>query len=276
MTYSFQKFTKCVIPTLLFTLAACGGGGGGGSSSSACDQIKIAGGQSCDVSNGAVVKLFITKANGSGGCTGTMISSDLLLTAGHCLIGASQVVVEASNGTTAIASLIRFNSNSNVNPAMDFGFAVVPSNFTTSAGISPLPVYLGSDVQLSLGTPIAVFGYGREDGNDGFGRFPRVANMTVTEVAFPNAFESSFAFAAVPDTNSNAPGATCMGDSGGPALVADDFEGIVGVAGVVKGSIGPEACSQGVGPTVFAGLTCGLVDVLRQYTSDLRTVSECI
>lgn len=277
MTYSFQKFTKYLILTLLFTLAACGGGGGGGSSSPACDPIKIAGGQSCEVSNSAVVKLIAAKNSGLMACTGAFVSSNLVITSGHCLVGANSVAVEASNGATTMGELLRFHPSSIQVPALDYGVVVVPQSFISEARITPLPIFLGAEDYVVVGAPISLFGFGREEGNDGFGRFPRVANMTVTEVGYSNQFGISFAFTAIPDSNSNAPGFGCVGDSGGPAIVVDPLGIETGIVGILSGGIGTNGgCSQDVGRIIFTGVTCRMVRELSQFTNDLRTVSACI
>lgn len=266
--------------TTLIIFSACGGGGGdggSGGSSASCDPIKIAGGTSCEVTNSAVVKLHLTKPDGLFSCSGTMVASNVVLTAGHCVARATSVRIEASDGSSTMADTTRVNSSFFAPPyAFDLGFLIVPPSFAAEANITPIPIYLGADILLSAGTPLSVYGYGQEDSNDGFGKFPRVANMVVTQIIFPNDFESDFSFTAIADRNAADQGAACKGDSGGPAIGADPATGAVGIVGVVAREVGAESCSSTNSETRFSGATCELVSVIRQFTNDLRTVAECI
>jgi hypothetical protein len=196
-----MKFNAAFIIILVGLLIGCGGGESE-SSAGSCSAFKIFNGDECSSDSLPVVQLII---NDKKGCTGTIVSEDVVLTAAHCVIGANQIVASHDRGTqSAVQALAHplFRRGSGL--AHDIGvirFPGIANNF----GVSP--ARFGLSYRTQAGDVLRVIGYGF-DGTAGLvNGNPRGASVTVQGFN-RGLIVSSF------DADGQG---TCFGDSGGAA-----------------------------------------------------------
>jgi len=244
----------CVVLSV-FVLGACGGGGGsdsggsgGGLSTNACSaaglNAKIINGTECDQTGSPIVSINLYLDDGSTAlCSGTMVQSKYVLTAGHCFLpgqttpGEGSPVYGASivsGGREIFASTVFIHPeyfSSNSDGAVFNDVAVL--QLTASPNLPTLPLLVST--KAAPGSTIAILGYGLdENGGVGVLRSGEMAVSTVT----PNHIFSEF-----DGSGSN----TCNGDSGGPALLrfndaaGSPASGIVGITSTGSN----ENCSAG-------------------------------
>ncbi len=244
------------------TLIGCGGGGG----SDTCDTItsKITGGSSCSTDGTAVVAIVPVIDDGqrlraAGICTGTVVTSDDVLTAAHCITdpirnGADGFVVVTGNGVYPVTKF-------KVNPAyrgIGSAFDTAMITVNQDMGIPAVPINV-SDV-VATGEEITVYGYGKDEEGQTFldqGRAAyKAGRMRVGAVAqgiFGATFDETGA-------------AICQGDSGGPVIqVINGIPSIVGltsftISGCLEGSISGFASMQ----------IRGNVEFVRNYAGDVQ------
>lgn len=213
-----MRIPKSAIFAAIFLVAGCGGGSddnGGGSanlSTNSCDLLglKIFTGESCGgVERSPVVRIVSQLAGGlRGECSGTMITANHVLTAGHCFPGGVQGVrsISVSVGGTDIAGIgLAVHPNyleDAANQAIFNDAAVV--ELERAAGVSPLPLLVSDPVV--AGEIIDIFGYGLDE--QGTLGILQSGQMEVDSVT------ANHVAAVYGDSGSN----TCQGDSGGPAL----------------------------------------------------------
>ena len=187
---------------------------------------------------------------GSPFCTGTVVARRTVVTAAHCLEGLRASSIRFALGPNGFAPQASLRVARAVpHPQYD------RRRLTNDIGVLVLaedaPVALNASMDRSwVGRELAFVGYGATNGFTGRGGgFKRVVTIPVAQVG-------STAFAYV-DRARN----TCFGDSGGPALTADE-SGAPVLVGVT--SYGDETCSAyGVDTRVdayrgFIGQAAGL------------------
>jgi len=171
--------------------------------------------------------------NGSQHCTGTLISPNKVVTAGHCVAGVSasrmQFVIGPSlnqaEHVLSVASVQAHPDYDAYNIRNDIGLVTLAS----SAPVEPMPVVEQIDSSW-VGESLFFVGYGVDDGYSQTGAgVKRAVWIAVTQV-YATAFRYEH-----PDKN------TCNGDSGGPAFVKDP-QGNYLLAGVT--SYGDAYCSS--------------------------------
>ena len=252
MKKSFIR-TTIFCMALVASLISCGGGGGGdGLSTDACAVIglptrsltvggdRIVNGTACgDLAQSSVVRVVALGAGDQalGFCSGTVISSDEVLTAAHCFPRGTQssavIYGDPGNTTTIEGRSYRIHPGyipvSQSNPLAAFNDVAI-IHLSDTIPVPRAAVLVDSDVQ--IGEQIAIFGYGTDENGDFDFRELKSGEMEVADVT------TTHISAYFDGEGSN----TCTGDSGGPAFT--ESHGSSTVAGVTStGTI--ENCSEG-------------------------------
>ena len=192
---------------------------------------KIIDGTACDPTSSPVVEVLINFADGSGGlCSGTMLDSTHVLTAGHCFENPVSAV-EADNGIQgSVASGFVVHPQFATDPTTgvltnDVAIVTLANPLT----LPSLPILRSREA--ASGDQIEIYGYGKDE--NGNIQVLKGGFMQVTDVS-ENSILAIF-------TGSESD--TCNGDSGGPAVDVNS-NGAYGVAGTT--STGTSAtCSTG-------------------------------
>ena len=236
-------------------VAGCGGGGGdddsdvvdgggssGGDGSLSENSCSVLGlrvrpdiftGSACgDVNRSPVVLLTTTFVDGQvGACSGTMVTPQHILTAGHCFFGdetfVSSIDVEVGGETIPAAGVAVHPDYSESDTAIFSDVAVV--TLSRATGVAPVPLILSRSPQ--AGETIDIFGYGTDEFG-GFGTL-KSGQMRVDEV------NSNHIVSTYGNDGSN----TCTGDSGGPAL--QTLNGRPGIVGVTSSGVAEAECRVG-------------------------------
>ena len=225
-----MRVKKSLIATVAFVTAVsgCGGGGGSDTDSSVCSTLKIAGGAECpDAPNQIVVV-----GTSAGYCSGTFITANQVLTAGHCF----------ADGGTSATILSQYFSYSSTRVQIHPGFnPYVPSDqndvaivtIGQNAPVNPVPINTSRGV--AAGDGVVTYGFGLDQNDETFvgriesGEAPLKA--TTLEVIGVSDFSV--------DSISDGSGDTCQGDSGG-SLLLEGNNGQPGIVAIVRA--GPSAC----------------------------------
>jgi secreted trypsin-like serine protease len=244
-------------------LIGCGGGGGG---SDSCDTItgKITGGSSCSTEGTAVVAVIPVVSDGqgvraAGVCTGTVVTSDDILTAAHCITdplreGADGFVVVTGDG---VYPVVRYQVNPEyrgIGSAFDTAMITVNRDM----GIPAVPINVSDAV--AEGEEITVYGYGRDEEGQTFldlGRAAYKSGRMIVGVVARGLFAASF-----DDTGA----AICQGDSGGPVIQV--LNGVPSIVGVT--SLTVQGCLEGSISGFVSMQIRGNVEFVRNYAGDVQ------
>lgn len=211
----------------IFLLASCGGDGEADNAGkcSALDltesvTAKIVNGTQCGTLNKSPVVAILrnTPDGRTGLCSGTMLSPNKVLTAAHCLEGASSIDILFGTSTDKFAFVAA--SSWNIHPTFS------RANFTDDVGIVHSPVSLPvpnlpilTSKAPKIGDKVSIFGYGTTSGGASIDGKLRAGSMTIGGV------DSSRIYAYFDASTSN----TCSGDSGGPMLLqVGDQQALIG------------------------------------------------
>jgi secreted trypsin-like serine protease len=233
----FSRLTTGLALLLALGLSACGGGSDDSSSVTAtntCANLglvttksleiaKIRNGTGCDVNNASpVVMLWVTTADGRRGiCSGTMITTHTVLTAGHCLDG--RIAVDVAYGSSGGGFLVQRASSFMAHP----DYSYTDSHLVNDVGIVYLPAPVATatlpilvSVTPKVGDLTSIYGYGLTGANSYDSGVLRSGSSLVSGVTDQKIIS-------VYDGNRSN---TCSGDSGGPmVLPAGGLQGIIGV-----------------------------------------------
>lgn len=215
------KSRDIFVVAILSLLIGCGGGGSE-SSGGSCGAFKVFNGDECTSDSLPVVKLM---ANDQVGCTGTIVSDDVVLTAAHCIAGANKLVASHDRGVQAATAALAhplFGRGSGV--AYDLGVVRFPG-IAKNFGVRPAQFGLSRRTQ--PGDILKVVGYGLDGTPALVNGNPRGVSLTV---------QGFLRGLIVTLFNADGQG-TCFGDSGGAAT----FEGRI--VATVQG--GGDNCAEG-------------------------------
>jgi secreted trypsin-like serine protease len=195
----------------------------------------------------------------AGVCTGTVVTSDDILTAAHCITnplrdGADGFVVVTGNGVYPVT---RYQ----VNPlyrgtGSAFDTAMITVN--QDMGISAVPINV-SDL-VAEGEEITVYGYGKNEEGQTFldlGQAAYKSGKMIVGAVAGGLFGASF-----DDTGA----AICQGDSGGPVIQV--INGKASIVGVTSLTIG--GCLEGSVSGFVSMQIRGNVEFVRNYAGDIQ------
>ncbi|GAA2780240.1 serine protease [Saccharopolyspora taberi] len=196
---------------------------------------KIVGGQPASIADHPWV-VFLTDAQGSQRCGGTLAAPDKVVTAAHCVHGESndavQVVagrqkLDGTDGTAAKVTNIWVHPNYQ---SASGGSDVAVLTLDQQVAGEPLPVASKSDSGLyEPGTPSTVLGWGRTAEN---GQQSNELLKADVQVLADQDCSTPYGEQYKPDTMTcagvpNGGVDACQGDSGGPLVAGDKLIGIV-------------------------------------------------
>lgn len=222
------------------------------------------------------VRLEVQTDEGSFLCGGAIIHSRIVLTAAHCLVGATAVTAyfgrdQASSGGVPVAA-----SHGRITPGYnasifdnDYGFVAFPS--AIPAAFTPIKVAGPSETALwRAGRTASVAGFGNV--SEGGSTSPTLQEVTMpiqadSTCSAPTAYGTQYRASSMLCVGDLAGGrSTCQGDSGGPLVVPGD-NGVWRIAGIVSWAAG---CARPGKPTVFTriadpAMSTRLVEEITQF-----------
>lgn len=195
-------------------------------------STKIINGVACSSTGSPVMKVLIhTNQNDIYLCSGTLIDSKAVLTAGHCFKDLKYgefitKVVVVSGGEELDTSEYYVQDNFNVDEGLDVAIVKLKNNVSNIA-----PVAILTSKIPEAGSTIMTYGYGRDE-NEASGTL-KAAYMKVSHNT------PIWLVAGYDTTKTNA----CYGDSGGPAVVK--VEGVAAIAAITSFGTVTLECKDG-------------------------------
>jgi len=185
---------------------------------------RIINGTECKEKRSPVASIKLEHEYGESLCTGTLITSDIILTAGHCFSSgevfySGKVKVGGKNyNATQYIVHPDYDEWSGLFSGLIYNDAALVKLEKSVSDITPVPILNSRNPK--VGNEIEIFGYGQRENGDYdklYGGTMVISGMTKTHI------EAYFG-----GTGSN----SCFGDSGGPAFLKID--GQLTVAGITS------------------------------------------
>lgn len=231
---------KIALALLVLGLYACGGGGSDGEdlSTDACGVLglptknaKIVNGTACNsLDDSPVVRIVVLDSAGEplGLCTGTMITSNDVLTAAHCVVNGTSgaAIIYGDSGSTKSVRVSSITQHPEYRPVAQVGDTFAAFNdiaiFSLASPINLPTLPILSSSYVASGEEISIFGYGTDENGTLDFTDLKSGEMAVDSVS-DNHISTFFT-----GSGSN----TCQGDSGGPAVT--QRTGVAAIAGVTS------------------------------------------
>ena len=209
---------------------------------------------------------------GGGLCTGTVVDTNLVLTAGHCLQGVNNVSqITVAYGTQIDTGMSVGASDFGVHPdfdpigtddIFDYGFVTVGGDFVIPGGfLPPITDQTEWDETIGVGAAVTLVGYGEDPAAGGVDKGIGIKRKVLASISKLSPIGYEF-FAGGMNKDS------CQGDSGGPAFVRL-VSGNYRLAGIT--SRGSSPCGQGG----FYGTPYPALDWVRDETGIDLCGADC-
>lgn len=247
MQFLVRVLQLTVILVALVTVSACGGSSSDGPtlSNNACSvlnlgsrALRIINGTECSgLESSPVVRIetFDPRTSARGQCSGTMIRSDVVLTARHCFnsFPPSVTIRYGEYATSQTVPATRVVLHPQYFESTEAAFNDVALVFLqSSVNLPTVPILLSSAVE--AGDIVSIFGYGRSEiGSSSINNQElRSGEMLVAQVT-DNHVRADF----------NGEGSnTCQGDSGGPMI--KQVNGVGSIIGLTSSGVNID-CGEG-------------------------------
>jgi secreted trypsin-like serine protease len=204
----------------------------------------IIGGQTAQTADYPSV-VGLEETPGNWFCTGTLIDSQWVLTAAHCMDGETATKIHVRFGSnnieTATTGTVVGVAEIHSHPGFDFNawdndIALIKLAAPVT-NVTPSPILRDA---LAVGSQVLEVGYGVADNNDGGGGILRQVTKTTADCAGAN--DPGISGANLICMNAGDGKGSCYGDSGGPAFAMVNSQRVV--AGVTSGGSG-DSCGAG-------------------------------
>lgn len=264
--YSGGAMYKILILLVLSVALGCNHNGKSSDSSKYMEQVAID-----KIINGIVrtseelpqfVKIYTKFSEEQyGGCSGTVVGKTEILTAGHCVINAQQIIVKLGDSEDGRVIGVKtyhlgsgYTGESIVND-------IALLETTEEIGLPLLPI---TSQKFQLGEPAMIVGFGLEDGEKGSFGVRRSGTVYMQE-ATPQHWVAQY------DGSQSNP---CFGDSGGPLIkiITDENGEMVGtaLAGIVSAGTHPTC---GMGDTTFYTRIDLFIESLLQLSPGIPVIN---